>query len=161
MNPAEARFSARFLKRCRCVKFGYACVVISSTRRIRRRLVSARSFSRWLVLRKVLLLVLMTSVERRRLSKWQRRVLMLLLVLAGGSALRGFPPSITRPPFPHLHLSAAACRHAPPPLDRTCSDQLFEELPSVLISSGLLVQADEGTFLPVVDLIRRFYRRLS
>ncbi|KZV24194.1 hypothetical protein F511_09138 [Dorcoceras hygrometricum] len=44
----------------------------------------------------------------------------------------------------------------PPPLsDRTCSDQLFEEFPSVLISSGLLVQADEGTLLPVVDLIRR------
>ncbi|KZV21239.1 hypothetical protein F511_23194 [Dorcoceras hygrometricum] len=61
-----------------------------SARTIRRRLVSARSFSRWLVLRKVLLLVLLTSVERRRLSKWQRRVLMLLLVSAGGSALRGF-----------------------------------------------------------------------
>ncbi|KZV25092.1 extra-large guanine nucleotide-binding protein 3-like [Dorcoceras hygrometricum] len=60
-------------------------------------------------------------------------------------------------PFPHLHLSVASCRHAPPPppLDRTCSDQLFEELPSVLISSGLLVQADEGTLLLVVDLIRR------
>ncbi|KZV42459.1 hypothetical protein F511_25437 [Dorcoceras hygrometricum] len=44
----------------------------------------------------------------------------------------------------------------PPPLsDRTCSDQLFEEFPSVLISSVLLVQADEGTLLPVVDLIRR------
>ncbi|KZV18320.1 hypothetical protein F511_27855 [Dorcoceras hygrometricum] len=44
----------------------------------------------------------------------------------------------------------------PPPLsDRTCSDQLFEEFPSVLISSDLLVQADEGTLLPVVDLIRR------
>ncbi|KZV30307.1 purple acid phosphatase 22-like [Dorcoceras hygrometricum] len=44
----------------------------------------------------------------------------------------------------------------PPPLsDRTCSDQLFEEFPSVLISSGLLVQADEGTLLLVVDLIRR------
>ncbi|KZV49874.1 HEAT repeat,HECT-domain isoform 1 [Dorcoceras hygrometricum] len=48
----------------------------------------------------------------------------------------------------------------PPPLDRTCSDQLFEEFPSVLISLGLLVQADEGTLLPVMDLIRRFYRRL-
>ncbi|KZV21027.1 hypothetical protein F511_35370 [Dorcoceras hygrometricum] len=44
----------------------------------------------------------------------------------------------------------------PPPLsDRTCSDQLFEEFPSVLISSGLLVQADEGTLLLVMDLIRR------
>ncbi|KZV43958.1 hypothetical protein F511_22609 [Dorcoceras hygrometricum] len=61
-----------------------------SARRIRRRLVSARSFSRFLVLCKVLLLVFLTSAERRRLSKWQRRVLMLLLVSAGGSALRCF-----------------------------------------------------------------------
>ncbi|KZV23386.1 hypothetical protein F511_09131 [Dorcoceras hygrometricum] len=34
-----------------------------------------------------------------------------------------------------------------------CSGQLFEENPSALISSGLLVQADEGVSLPVVDLI--------
>ncbi|KZV37794.1 hypothetical protein F511_31301 [Dorcoceras hygrometricum] len=34
-----------------------------------------------------------------------------------------------------------------------CSGQLDEENPSVLISSGLLVQADEGVSLPVVDLI--------
>ncbi|KZV21135.1 hypothetical protein F511_13201 [Dorcoceras hygrometricum] len=33
MNPAEARFSARFLKRCRCRKFGNACVVISRRKR--------------------------------------------------------------------------------------------------------------------------------
>ncbi|KZV43866.1 acyl-CoA dehydrogenase-related protein [Dorcoceras hygrometricum] len=44
---------------------------------------------------------------------------------------------------------------SPPPLSGICSGQLFEEFPSVLISSGLLVQADEGTLLPVVDLIRR------
>ncbi|KZV35352.1 hypothetical protein F511_38135 [Dorcoceras hygrometricum] len=37
---------------------------------------------------------------------------------------------------------------------RTCSGHREEEFPSVLISSGLLVQADEGTLLPVVDLIR-------
>ncbi|KZV39535.1 hypothetical protein F511_32703 [Dorcoceras hygrometricum] len=43
----------------------------------------------------------------------------------------------------------------PPPLAGICSCQLFEEFPSVLISSGLLVQADEGTLLPIVDLIRR------
>ncbi|KZV15612.1 hypothetical protein F511_39872 [Dorcoceras hygrometricum] len=41
----------------------------------------------------------------------------------------------------------------PPLIDRTCSDQFSEENPSALISSGLLVQADEGVFLPVVDLI--------
>ncbi|KZV45529.1 hypothetical protein F511_33461 [Dorcoceras hygrometricum] len=44
---------------------------------------------------------------------------------------------------------------SPPPLAGICSGQLFEEFPSVLISSGLLVQADKGTLLPVVDLIRR------
>ncbi|KZV24191.1 hypothetical protein F511_03508 [Dorcoceras hygrometricum] len=45
-------------------------------------------------------------------------------------------------------------QNPPPPLiDRSCSDQFFEENPSVLISSGLLVQADEGVSLPVVDLI--------
>ncbi|KZV51169.1 hypothetical protein F511_19719 [Dorcoceras hygrometricum] len=43
----------------------------------------------------------------------------------------------------------------PPPLVGICSGQLFEEFPSVLISSGLLVQTDEGTLLSVVDLIRR------
>ncbi|KZV31092.1 Aldose-1-epimerase domain containing protein [Dorcoceras hygrometricum] len=43
----------------------------------------------------------------------------------------------------------------PPPLTGICSGQLFEEFPSVLISSGLLVQADERTLLPIVDLIRR------
>ncbi|KZV58251.1 hypothetical protein F511_30849 [Dorcoceras hygrometricum] len=36
---------------------------------------------------------------------------------------------------------------------RSCSGQLFEKNPSALISSGLLVQADEGVSLPVVDLI--------
>ncbi|KZV36606.1 hypothetical protein F511_41989 [Dorcoceras hygrometricum] len=34
-----------------------------------------------------------------------------------------------------------------------CSGQSFEENPSVPISSGLLVQADEGVSHPVVDLI--------
>ncbi|KZV28162.1 hypothetical protein F511_13185 [Dorcoceras hygrometricum] len=51
---------------------------------------------------------------------------------------------------------------APPPkcrrpaaayVDRTCSDQLDEEFSSVLNSSVLLVQADEGVLNPVVDLI--------
>ncbi|KZV42679.1 ribulose-1,5 bisphosphate carboxylase/oxygenase large subunit N-methyltransferase, chloroplastic [Dorcoceras hygrometricum] len=57
-----------------------------------------------------------------------------------------------RPPY----LSSKASRRRPPPhVDRTFSDHHFEEFPSVLISSGPLVQADEGTLLPVVDLIRR------
>ncbi|KZV20909.1 hypothetical protein F511_14923 [Dorcoceras hygrometricum] len=42
----------------------------------------------------MLLLVLLTFVEQRRLSKWQRCVLMLLLESAGGSALRGFELSL-------------------------------------------------------------------
>ncbi|KZV27720.1 hypothetical protein F511_40727 [Dorcoceras hygrometricum] len=55
-------------------------------------------------------------------------------------------------PLPH----AAAGRHqaAPSPsLHRTCSGHRDEEFPSVLNSSGLLVQADEGVLIPVVDLI--------
>ncbi|KZV28165.1 hypothetical protein F511_13188 [Dorcoceras hygrometricum] len=54
-------------------------------------------------------------------------------------------------------------RLAPPPppcFPGNCSGQLDEENPSVLISSGLLVQADEGVSLPVVDLIDAIYRRL-
>ncbi|KZV38377.1 hypothetical protein F511_13554 [Dorcoceras hygrometricum] len=51
--------------------------------------------------------------------------------------------------------------HAPPPLRRTCSGHRAEEFSSVLNSSVLLVQADEGVLIPVVDLIRRIYRRLQ
>ncbi|KZV51278.1 hypothetical protein F511_44186 [Dorcoceras hygrometricum] len=61
--------------------------------------------------------------------------------------------SNSRPPPPLPHIAAAGRRLAPPPLAGICSDQLFEENPSVLISSGLLLQADEGVSLPVVDLI--------
>ncbi|KZV46655.1 hypothetical protein F511_15457 [Dorcoceras hygrometricum] len=54
-------------------------------------------------------------------------------------------------------LSAASppkCRRpAAAYVDRTCSDQLDEKFPSVLNSSVLLVQADEGVLNPVVDLI--------
>ncbi|KZV45742.1 hypothetical protein F511_35557 [Dorcoceras hygrometricum] len=59
------------------------------------------------------------------------------------------PSPPTPPPLPPL--PAVGCR--PPLIDRTCSDQFFEENPSALISSGLLVQDDEGVSLPVVDLI--------
>ncbi|KZV31970.1 nucleoprotein TPR [Dorcoceras hygrometricum] len=62
-------------------------------------------------------------------------------------ALGRHPPSPpTPPPLPDVV-------RRPPLIDRTCSDQFFEENPSALISSGLLVQADEGVSLPVVDLI--------
>ncbi|KZV57402.1 hypothetical protein F511_11254 [Dorcoceras hygrometricum] len=44
------------------------------------------------------------------------------------------------------HAAAAAPR-------RSCSGQLFEEFSSALISSSILVQADEEVSLPVVDLI--------
>ncbi|KZV29436.1 helicase domain-containing family protein [Dorcoceras hygrometricum] len=53
------------------------------------------------------------------------------------------PPLRRRQPPP----SAASFR------DRTCSVQFDEEFPSVLNSSVLLVQADEGVLIPVVDLI--------
>ncbi|KZV35541.1 hypothetical protein F511_18350 [Dorcoceras hygrometricum] len=56
-------------------------------------------------------------------------------------------PPTSRPP------PVATRRRRQPLIDRTCSDQFFEENTSVLILSGLLVQADEGVFLPVVDLI--------
>ncbi|KZV52329.1 H(\+)-transporting atpase plant/ plasma membrane type [Dorcoceras hygrometricum] len=56
------------------------------------------------------------------------------------------PSPPTLPPLP-------AVGRRPPLIGRTCSDQFFEENPSALISSGLLVQADEGVSLPVVDLI--------
>ncbi|KZV28179.1 plasma membrane ATPase 1-like [Dorcoceras hygrometricum] len=60
-----------------------------------------------------------------------------------------------RPPPLLTRRRRRAC-HAPPQpplIDRTCSDQFFEENPSALISSGLLVQADEGVSLPIMDLI--------
>ncbi|KZV31879.1 hypothetical protein F511_42345 [Dorcoceras hygrometricum] len=65
------------------------------------------------------------------------------------------------PPLPKA--IAAAVSHAPPPppyFAGNCSGQLDEEKPSALISSGLLVQANEGVSLPVVDLIDVVYRRL-
>ncbi|KZV54618.1 hypothetical protein F511_02652 [Dorcoceras hygrometricum] len=51
-----------------------------------------------------------------------------------------------KPPPPLLPCAAAS-------LAGICSGQLDEENPSTPISSGLLVQADEGVSLPVVDLI--------
>ncbi|KZV43860.1 hypothetical protein F511_37217 [Dorcoceras hygrometricum] len=56
------------------------------------------------------------------------------------------------------NLTPSASSLAPPPSapscrDRTCSDQLDGEFPSVLNSSVLLMQADEGVLIPVVDLI--------
>ncbi|KZV33448.1 3beta-hydroxysteroid-dehydrogenase/decarboxylase isoform [Dorcoceras hygrometricum] len=71
------------------------------------------------------------------------------------------------PPLPQPHAAgrrlappraAAVCRHL---RDQTCFDHRDEEFPSVLNSSVLLVQADEGVLITVVDLIRRIYRRLQ
>ncbi|KZV25630.1 hypothetical protein F511_27711 [Dorcoceras hygrometricum] len=62
---------------------------------------------------------------------------------------RPSPSPPTPPPLPSL----PAVGRRPSLIDRTCSDQFFEENPSVLISSGLLVQADEGVSLLIVDLI--------
>ncbi|KZV31224.1 hypothetical protein F511_09418 [Dorcoceras hygrometricum] len=66
-------------------------------------------------------------------------------------------PPLGRRPSPLHKPQAAAERHAPPhappPRDRTCFDHRDEEIPFVSNSSVLLVQADEGFVLPVVDLI--------
>ncbi|KZV58601.1 6-phosphofructokinase [Dorcoceras hygrometricum] len=62
-------------------------------------------------------------------------------------SLKAAAPSSTKPHARPPLVAAAAS------LARICSGQLIEENPSVLISSGLLVQADEGVSLPVVDLI--------
>ncbi|KZV24550.1 chromosome condensation complex protein [Dorcoceras hygrometricum] len=75
-----------------------------------------------------------------------------LLILLKG--IKGFIINIVTTTLTLELLSAPPPSPPPPPLiDRTCSDQFFEVNPSVLILSGLLVQADEGVSLPVVDLI--------
>ncbi|KZV54744.1 hypothetical protein F511_08061 [Dorcoceras hygrometricum] len=72
----------------------------------------------------------------------------------------GRPPPLLSshkpPPPPPLCAAAAAatCRRKIVPAN------LDEENPSAPISSGLLVQADEGIPSPVVDLIDVIYRRL-
>ncbi|KZV23365.1 hypothetical protein F511_43722 [Dorcoceras hygrometricum] len=62
------------------------------------------------------------------------------------------------PPLPHAPIgrrlapprAAAVCRRL---RDRTCFDHRDEELPFMPNSSDLLVQADEGVVLLIVDLI--------
>ncbi|KZT75786.1 hypothetical protein F511_47189 [Dorcoceras hygrometricum] len=63
------------------------------------------------------------------------------------------PSSSHKPPPPPL-CAAATCRRKIVPAN------LDEENPSTPISSGLLVQADEGIPSPVVDLIDAVYRNL-
>ncbi|KZV23975.1 ankyrin repeat and death domain-containing protein 1B-like [Dorcoceras hygrometricum] len=58
-------------------------------------------------------------------------------------------PRLSRPPPPRT--VAVSCRLR----GRTCSDHIVEEIPSVVNSSGFLVQADEGVLFPVVNRIRR------
>ncbi|KZV49888.1 hypothetical protein F511_40960 [Dorcoceras hygrometricum] len=58
------------------------------------------------------------------------------------------PSSLHKPPPP------------PPCVAGNCSGQLDEENPSAPISSGLLVQANEGVSYPIVDLIDIIYRCL-
>ncbi|KZV32818.1 hypothetical protein F511_24064 [Dorcoceras hygrometricum] len=80
----------------------------------------------------------------------------MIVDLIGIYVLKG-PYSPKAAPSSH-NLTPSASSLAPPPSaascrDRTCSDQLDGEFPSVLNSSVLLVQADEGVLIPVVDLI--------
>ncbi|KZV52112.1 hypothetical protein F511_39563 [Dorcoceras hygrometricum] len=66
-------------------------------------------------------------------------------------------------PSPQPHATTALCASPPPPpraAGKLFSANLDEENPSTPISSGLLVQADEGIPSPVVDLIDDIYRRL-
>ncbi|KZV43271.1 ferric reduction oxidase 2-like [Dorcoceras hygrometricum] len=64
------------------------------------------------------------------------------------------PLRVTQPPPSPSVVAAAAS------LPEIRSGQLDEENPSAQISSGLLVQDDEGVSNPVVDLIDDIYRRL-
>ncbi|KZV23073.1 mitochondrial ribosome-associated GTPase 1 [Dorcoceras hygrometricum] len=78
------------------------------------------------------------------------------LVAAPLSSLKRPPP-----PPPHATRRRFTPRAAAASFAGNCSGQYFEENPSAPISSGLIVQADEGVSLPVVDLIDVIYRRLS
>ncbi|KZV38641.1 hypothetical protein F511_11739 [Dorcoceras hygrometricum] len=74
------------------------------------------------------------------------------------------PSPFKRHPF--LFSTSRRRRRAPPPPPppllhrKIVSGQFDEENPSVQISSGFLVQADEGVSNPVVDLIGVIYRNL-
>ncbi|KZV15673.1 hypothetical protein F511_32301 [Dorcoceras hygrometricum] len=68
-----------------------------------------------------------------------------------------------RPQPPSSQIAAAGRRRPPPPPPSSPeihSGQFDEENPSVQISSGLLVQADEGVSYSVVDLIGVIYRNI-
>ncbi|KZV54741.1 hypothetical protein F511_08058 [Dorcoceras hygrometricum] len=66
-----------------------------------------------------------------------------------------------QPPPPSSQIAAAGRRPTPPPSSQKIrSGQFDEENPSTQISSGLLVQADEGVSYSVVDLIGVIYRSL-
>ncbi|KZV49799.1 putative LRR receptor-like serine/threonine-protein kinase [Dorcoceras hygrometricum] len=68
-------------------------------------------------------------------------------------------PQKPPPPLLKPHAVAAGARRRRR-FAGNCFGQSFEENPSVPISSGLLVQADEGVTYPVVDLIDVIYLRL-
>ncbi|KZV24098.1 3-isopropylmalate dehydrogenase 2 [Dorcoceras hygrometricum] len=70
------------------------------------------------------------------------------------SGRRPFPPLISRRRRPCAAVAAALVS------PENCSGQIDEENPSTPISSGLLVQADEGVSFLVVDRIDVIYHRL-
>ncbi|KZV28690.1 hypothetical protein F511_12216 [Dorcoceras hygrometricum] len=75
--------------------------------------------------------------------------------LALGLGSPSLPPLQKQPPPPPPPCAAAASLRR-----KIVPGQLDEENPSAQISSGLLVQADEGVSNPVVDLIGVIYRSL-
>ncbi|KZV44697.1 hypothetical protein F511_34033 [Dorcoceras hygrometricum] len=84
--------------------------------------------------------------------------------LKGPYSLKPPPPSLSNSRRRRPPCAAAAARHAPPPppvfAGKFVSGQFNEENPFVLISSVLLVQADEGVSILVVDRIGDIYRSL-
>ncbi|KZV29150.1 hypothetical protein F511_37270 [Dorcoceras hygrometricum] len=87
-------------------------------------------------------------------TDWFLQALSVIPRGSSGDVARRFTMIRWAAPPPTLFFLAAAVRRPPPLLRRKLvSGQLFEENPIVLISSGLLVQSDEGVSDLVMDRI--------